>query len=109
MNCTMCGREITKRERFCGYCGENNQLYEEPSQSTMVEPTTTTYYSQPTQTQYTKIDKLGFWLGFLSFVFPIAGFVLYFTYKRDRPNAAKTALVVSLISAAIGFYNLLNA
>lgn len=30
MKCSCCGNDVSKTERFCSVCGENNENYEEP-------------------------------------------------------------------------------
>jgi len=96
----MCGRDVAKTDRYCSYCGENNAEYEEPKK---VE---TNMYQTPnyqTRNRVYQEDRLGFWMGLLTVIFPIVGIVLFFVYKSDRPNAAKTALIIALIMFGVTF------
>lgn len=47
-------------------------------------------------------DKLHIGLQILSFCIPLAGAVLYFVYKKDKPNSAKTACYAALIGFGLG-------
>ena len=43
-------------------------------------------------------DKGGFKYGFLAFLFPIAGIVLYYMLREKEPNLAKSFKIGSIIS-----------
>ena len=45
MKCTCCGKEISSSDRFCPYCGQNNENYVEAVENTVHE-------SQPRNNEY---------------------------------------------------------
>lgn len=52
-------------------------------------------------------DELGVGWGILAFLIPLAGWIMYFSWKDETPNRAKWAGVIGLISFGIGFLALL--
>jgi len=55
-------------------------------------------------------DKLSTGLAILSFCFPIAGSIIYFSNKDKTPNKAKSACHVALWGFGIGvFFNIIAA
>lgn len=74
MYCTNCGAEIAKEAYVCPKCGvlvKENRTNSE--------------------------DKPNTGLNILALFVPIVGLVLYFTWKKDYPNKAKSILIFALI------------
>ena len=46
-------------------------------------------------------DKLDIGWGILAFLIPIVGIIMYFSWKDQTPNKAKTVLLVALVSIGI--------
>jgi len=79
MYCTNCGAEIAKEAYVCPKCGVLVKENETNSE-----------------------DKPNTGLNILALFFPIVGLVLYFTWKKDYPNKAKSILIFTLIGWGIG-------
>ena len=47
-------------------------------------------------------DKLGILLTIVSFIIPIVGAILYFVYKAETPNKARTACYAALAGVVFG-------
>ncbi len=45
-----------------------------------------------------KEDKLGIGWGILAFIIPIAGWIMYFSWKDETPNRANSACILATIS-----------
>lgn len=52
---------------------------------------------------YGKPDEMGAGWGILAFLFPIVGWILYFAWKNERPNAASQVAKWAWIGFGIGF------
>lgn len=64
--------------------------------STSIQPTPAyPAYLQPAD----RGDSLEIWIGILSFLVPIVGLILYFSWKKEHPNKARQALT----AAGVGF------
>lgn len=77
MYCKNCGSEISKEAYVCPKCGakvKNAKQEDKPS--------------------------VGF--NILALLFPIVGLILYFTWKNNTPNKAKSILTCALIGWALG-------
>lgn len=76
MYCKNCGAEIDKNAYVCPKCGVK-----------------VTEVKQDT-------PSVGF--NILALVIPIAGLILYFTWKDETPNKAKSVLTCAIIGWALG-------
>ncbi|MDR2634540.1 MAG: zinc ribbon domain-containing protein [Clostridiales bacterium] len=121
-NCPKCGSEIRPGARFCIYCGA--QLAATSGASSCVQPTAGNsgdgrsahgtpcippyyYYQPPYQQQsysYSQPtppavqDSSSFGFGFLCFLFPIIGLILYGIWKEEYPLRAKSCATGAWIS-----------
>lgn len=43
MKCSCCGREISQNDRFCNYCGQNNEYYVDANKNNVVQPRNNEY------------------------------------------------------------------
>ena len=50
---------------------------------------------------YGRNNKKSFWFALLSFVFPIAGFILYLVYEDRKPARARSLIVGFLIGITV--------
>lgn len=80
--CKNCGSEINETVTKCPDCGA-------------------TQLESRVQPSGTMEDIGGFGWGLLGFCIPIVGIVLYFVWKEERPNTAKSLIQGALIGGAI--------
>ena len=88
MFCPNCGKELSETTNYCPNCGyriERNQ----------------NSYSYTSNSMNVMREKNGSGYGILSFFFPIAGVILYFVWRKSRPEFAKSCLVGFLISLGL--------
>ena len=52
---------------------------------------------------YRKTDEMGAGWGILAFLFPIVGWILYFAWRNERPNAASQVAKWAWIGFGVGF------
>ncbi len=77
MYCKNCGSEISKEAYVCPKCGlKVKKDYEE--------------------------DKPSIGFNILALLFPIVGLILYFTWKNNTPNKAKSILTCAIIGWGLG-------
>ena len=81
--CSNCGNKISENSEYCVYCGKN--LKEE-----------STYQNNNVS------DEGGFGWGFLGFMFPVIGLILYLVWKNEKPKTAKSVGKGALISFVSG-------
>ena len=102
MKCNMCGKEVSRIDRYCNNCGENNENYVEPvvvrpRNQEIVRQSRGTYendqkvsYDSQQQTQQPinihlhqpQVEGSTVGWGFLSYFFPLVGIILYFIWKN---------------------------
>lgn len=83
--CNKCGKEIDDQAVVCVHCGCE-----------------TGYAAQNHKPNYDPESGADFVEILLSLLIPIAGVIMYFVKKDTRPKAAKTCLLVGVITWAIG-------
>ncbi|HPD02202.1 MAG TPA: zinc ribbon domain-containing protein [Eubacteriales bacterium] len=86
--CEHCGQSLQDDAAYCTGCGRAARYY---------APNTT---QQPERPPVTDTGSIGW--GFLGFLFPIVGLVLYLVWKNDRPRNAKRAGVGALVGFILG-------
>lgn len=57
----------------------------------------------PNNNGYVKTDEMGAGWGILAFLFPLIGWILYFAWKGERPNAASQVAKWAWIGFGVGF------
>lgn len=77
MYCKNCGSEISKEAYVCPKCGAKVKDAKQE-------------------------DKPSVGFNILALLFPIVGLILYFTWKNNTPNKAKSILTCAIISWALG-------
>ena len=86
MKCPNCGSENDSNSRFCNNCGsELNNLNNANTQTNNVN----------------KKESVIGW-GFLGFIIPIVGIILFFVWKKSNPRKSKASGIGALISIVIG-------
>lgn len=80
MYCSKCGTKLPENSVFCSECG-----------------TSTSETSNVQNTDVKKESNDVFGWGVLGFFIPIAGLILYLTWKNDRPKASKAAGIGALV------------
>lgn len=80
--CKECGTQMSSTKKFCPNCGAENE-------------------DVVTFNQYYPIDNGGFAWGILGFFLPVLGLILYFVWKKSRPNTSIALLAGSLISIGL--------
>lgn len=77
MYCKNCGSEISKEAYVCPKCGAKVKDAKQE-------------------------DKPSVGFNILALLFPIVGLILYFTWKNNTPNKAKSILTCAIIGWAFG-------
>ena len=77
MYCKNCGSEISKEAYVCPKCGAKVKDAKQE-------------------------DKPSVGFNILALLFPIVGLILYFTWKNNTPNKAKSILTCAIIGRALG-------
>lgn len=77
MYCKNCGSEISKEAYVCPKCGAKVKDAKQE-------------------------DKPSVGFNILAILFPIVGLILYFTWKNNTPNKAKSILTCAIIGWALG-------
>ncbi|WP_295209241.1 zinc ribbon domain-containing protein [Ruminococcus sp.] len=85
--CRKCGKEINDDAVICVHCG---CATEKAAQQNNQNPN----YDPDSNADFVEI--------LLSVLIPIAGIIMYFVKKDTRPKAAKTCLLVGIITWALG-------
>lgn len=78
MFCTKCGTKLPENSVFCSECGAST------TENTNVQ-------------NVSKESNDVFGWGVLGFFIPVAGLILYLTWKTDRPKASKAAGIGALV------------
>ena len=101
MFCQSCGGKLKEGAQFCASCGSSvaggtsNSYTPPPVQNN-------TQFSQSNQMSSVQTeDKQSAGFNFLSVLFPIIGFILFFTWKKSTPIKAKGVLSSAFIGLAI--------
>jgi uncharacterized membrane protein YvbJ len=105
MFCPQCGNDIIQDDAFCPNCGAKvGAVQDKTETATTFAPSRETTFTQPySQPYYSAMDdslSAGYWI--CIFCLPIVGIVIYFQRRNNRPNSAKTALIIAIVSIIIG-------
>jgi uncharacterized membrane protein YvbJ len=96
MKCPRCQSENWDTDTQCSSCGAS--LAVNTQQSTPPPQAQSNYQqvrsNQKPQTQ----DKLNPVLAILAFIIPLIGFILYFVWKDEKPQSARTIGMIALIA-----------
>lgn len=106
MFCSNCGKEITKKDKYCPNCGWDNALYNEIEESDFVEPELD---KQETKTEEVKADSfqknsVSKTLAILSIVFAFfssllgLGFGIYVVATEKNPEVKKLGIIGLVLS-----------
>ena len=79
MYCNNCGKEIDDKAYVCPYCGVKVERVGDSSKADADSG-----------------SKIGW--GFLSFLIPLVGLILFLVWKNERPQTAKVCGICALIS-----------
>ena len=110
--CKKCGENLYGNKVNCPFCGEpiKNTSYSSTGRTTM---NSNNVYNSSSNNTYSNngrspqnrtggyarsTDTGGGGWGLLGFCIPIAGIVLYFVWKNEKPNTASACLTGALIS-----------
>ena len=96
--CTKCGNAMQDLENYCGRCGYPSNV------NTNINYT---YNNQNYENSNCKVDKPSILLIILSFLIPIAGFILYFYEKKEHPKSAKGYLICGIVGWVLGAISIL--
>lgn len=86
--CRKCGKEIDDEAVVCIHCGCATDKATPPAKQHGPD------YDPDSKADFVEI--------LLSVLIPIAGIIMYFVKKDTRPKAAKTCLLVGIITWALG-------
>lgn len=103
MFCPKCGTKNPDAAAYCSNCGAHLQSstahYE---QAPPAEPTPPQRPPQrPAHHMPVEDNGVDIWLGILAFCVPIAGLILYFVWKDEKPKTAGQMCTISAISFGI--------
>lgn len=117
MKCENCGKELKESERFCSYCGQNNDYFieKEPVVYESAKSNGSGNYNENSSVQSPvgdihihydgdgKVysDKLSIGLGIMCFLIPLIGIIVYFSDRRTEPKKANASILISVISIVI--------
>ena len=101
MYCPNCGRQIPDNSKWCPNCGQGTQRNQPVNNGGPFYPQPQPI-AQPNPYPY-KEDEPSTGLNVISFLFPIAGWILYFVFKEDRPNRARACSRWGWIGFGVGF------
>ncbi len=93
MFCRNCGNQLTDNDKFCGKCG-TPAFVPNTVQSAPVVNT-------PAKGTDTSTEKILY--GAVGFISPLIGLVISLASKKDKPEAAKIGIIVSIISFVLRF------
>lgn len=104
MYCKNCGYQIADDAVFCPNCGSQQR---ETQQTVSPQPT---YQQTPPQAQYAAPVKPGVapddapsgGFGFLCFMFPVVGLILFLVWQREYPQKAKSCGIGAIIGVCVG-------
>lgn len=83
MFCKNCGKEIDDNAYVCPNCGVKGE--KEADNAPVVDPDS---------------GNKGGW-GFLSFLFPVVGLILFIVWRHTRPKTSKVCGICALVSAIL--------
>ncbi|MGN1234843.1 MAG: hypothetical protein ACI4U2_02530 [Christensenellaceae bacterium] len=93
MYCKYCGREIGEAN-YCSFCGgkqgEIRSAYTQSVWNVPVEP--------PRENAN---DRPNFWLGLLSFLFPLVGLILFLCMRDGTPKRARNCGICALVGFVV--------
>ena len=102
MKCPRCHAENWDTDKHCSACGSSLTPTEQQSTPPPYAAQQSQHqsrgnyqrggYQQKTQIQ----DKLNPLIGILAFFMPLIGFILYFVWKDEKPQSAKTVGLIAL-------------
>jgi hypothetical protein len=94
MYCSKCGKELRDGEKFCGACGTavgtNGQNLTLPSSHYSELDPKQFYGNEQYATNLRDSGGWGWWL--LGLLLGFVGLILYFVWRRDYPNRARSVL-----------------
>ena len=102
IQCRDCGATISDRANACPKCGapiQSPTCYSQQMTPVYAQITNNTQQYYRTQTSQ---DESNTGLNILSFLFPWAGWILYFVYKPESPKKAKGCLKWAWLGVACG-------
>lgn len=88
MFCRNCGNQLTDNDKFCGKCGTPAFVPNAVQTTPMVNNTA--------RGVDTNTEKILY--GAVGFISPLIGLVISLASKKDKPEAAKIGIIVSVIS-----------
>lgn len=117
--CKKCGNNLYGNKVSCPFCNEpiKKTGYSNSGRTTMNSNnvyrsgnTSNSGTSRPRPVNNRALDSGGGGWGLLGFCVPIAGIVLYFVWKNEKPNTASACLTGALISIGLSiFLNVVTA
>lgn len=106
MFCKNCGNQIADEALFCPSCG--TQQRESQQTASSVPPANRSYQTPPQQPQYTPAkpcaapdDAPSGAFGFLCFLFPIVGLILFLVWHNEYPKKAKSCGTGAIVGVCV--------
>ena len=107
LKCSSCGTLVTTEDRYCQNCGENNPKFVEVKTTTSSSSTSySSNHSYSSSTPAREGSGVGWF--FFALFFPYISIFLYFSFKKDEPNAASMSLTGSIIGFIFLFFTYMN-
>ncbi len=122
--CIYCHKEVEDNINYCPECGgqsfdpivsktdcseppnNSDDTPQQPYVSSFTQPSSKSHddvsaYPQPTQQSQPAEDKVNVGFAILSFFIPIAGIIIYFCQKKEKPRNAKACGIIATIMIVI--------
>jgi uncharacterized membrane protein YvbJ len=103
--CSGCGALLTVDDRYCQQCGENNPQFNEVEVQTANASHLT---SSPSSSAKPVQEGSGIGWLFLGLIIPFIGIILFFSFKKEKPNASSMSLIGAIIGFVIGFISTMS-
>lgn len=108
MNCTKCGHEVARKDRYCAYCGLLNEYYYDPEESTNSneQRQQNAFYTDRSSYAVQTESSAGLICGIIGIFFAgiilgIIALVLSSKPNCAKPTAVKVLGVVDIIGAIL--------
>lgn len=106
MRCSNCKAEYDITEKYCPYCGENNENFKDShkanpkyqeNKNESQNYANQNYNLENNGSSYERKEQAEAGWVILSFLFPFVGFILIFAFKNTKPATSKACVTATII------------